>query len=574
MSKIMVPRVVSDEAIEWWVEGDSFPRMRFNLVTSTLETGTGAAALTAFTASGGGLPSGGTTDQALVKHSNTDQDATWQLITPTLVGLGNVDNTSDANKPISSATATALSAKADAAATTSALAGKADAAATTAAIAAKADATATTAALAQKAPLAGPVFTGVGTIPTGWSITSPSGLVKADVGLSNVDNTSDANKPVSSAQATAIGAKVDGSYDHTISGLTATTLKTAIDELAAGTEMSALPAATVPLALTDQFPVVQGSTIGIVALSDVVNRWIAETATWKFNVATQFAVPGDVTGYLLPGTKISLNDGAVKYAQIISSANSGISVTGATTTVATSRVNKTAHGLTSFFPFVANGFANTTGITNGAVYWPVNTTTNDFQISNVAGGSAITFGGTADSGISFSTATNVIVATQSDSSFSNAVFTAPRYSYDASPPGFPQDGMPARSGPTAISFPGAARSVSPSGGVGYATGAGGTVTQATSKATAVTKNVLSGAITMNAAALAAATIVSFTFTNSSIAATDVLVLNHISGGTPGSYGLNARCGAGSATIDVRNNSAGSLSEAIVIQFVVIKGANG
>lgn len=114
---------------------------------------------------------------------------------------------------------------------------------------------------------------------------------------------------------------------------------------------------------------------------------------------------------------------------------------------------------------------------------------------------------------------------------------------------------------------------SPTIGVGYATGAGGAVTQATSKATGVTLNAASGAITLNAAALAAATIVSFVLTDSAIAATDVLILNHISGGTPGSYSLNARCGAGSATIDVRNNTAGSLSEAIVIQFALIKGVN-
>ncbi len=107
-------------------------------------------------------------------------------------------------------------------------------------------------------------------------------------------------------------------------------------------------------------------------------------------------------------------------------------------------------------------------------------------------------------------------------------------------------------------------------GIGYGTGAGGTVVQATSKATGVTLNKATGQITMNAAALAAATIVSFVLTDSAIAATDILVLNHISGGTPGSYGLNARCAAGSATIDVRNNSAGSLSEAIVISFAVIK----
>jgi hypothetical protein len=111
---------------------------------------------------------------------------------------------------------------------------------------------------------------------------------------------------------------------------------------------------------------------------------------------------------------------------------------------------------------------------------------------------------------------------------------------------------------------------SPSAGIGYRVGAGGSVTQATSKSTGVTLNTSCGQITMNAAALAAGTIVSFVLTNSSIAGTDMLVLQHLSGGTPGSYTLNARCAAGSATIDVRNNTAGSLSEALVLQFAIIK----
>ena len=105
---------------------------------------------------------------------------------------------------------------------------------------------------------------------------------------------------------------------------------------------------------------------------------------------------------------------------------------------------------------------------------------------------------------------------------------------------------------------------------GYITGEGGTVTQATSKATAVTLNKKCGQITMNAASLAADTTVTFTLTNSTIAATDLLVLNHVSGGTAGAYLLNAQAAAGSASINVRNVTAGSLSEAIVISFAVIK----
>lgn len=110
------------------------------------------------------------------------------------------------------------------------------------------------------------------------------------------------------------------------------------------------------------------------------------------------------------------------------------------------------------------------------------------------------------------------------------------------------------------------------GGIGYATGAGGTVTQATSKSTGVTLNKIVGEITMNNATLNAGIIVSFTLTNTLIAATDLLLLQHQSTGTVGSYLLNSQCGAGSAVINVRNTSASNVSEAIVIRFAVIKGA--
>jgi len=112
--------------------------------------------------------------------------------------------------------------------------------------------------------------------------------------------------------------------------------------------------------------------------------------------------------------------------------------------------------------------------------------------------------------------------------------------------------------------------ISGTGKQGYATGSGGTVTQTISKATGVTLSKSNGQITLNNAALAASTTVSFTLTNTVIEAGDILVMNHISGGTAGSYLLNAQSAAGSASINVRNISLGSLSEAIVIAFAVIK----
>ena len=107
-------------------------------------------------------------------------------------------------------------------------------------------------------------------------------------------------------------------------------------------------------------------------------------------------------------------------------------------------------------------------------------------------------------------------------------------------------------------------------GLGFYTGAGGTAPAGATKATAFTLNTMCGRITTAADALAANTSVSATWTNSKIAATDVVILNHSSGGTLGSYHYNVACGAGTATLTIRNISSGSLSEALVFNFVVIK----
>lgn len=98
-----------------------------------------------------------------------------------------------------------------------------------------------------------------------------------------------------------------------------------------------------------------------------------------------------------------------------------------------------------------------------------------------------------------------------------------------------------------------------------------TVTQLTSKATAVTLNRLKGRVTLNNAALAAGEEVSFTVNNSLVKADDLIVVNHTSAGTGGSYIVQAHSLAqGSFAIVVCNLSAGSLSEAIVLTFAVLK----
>jgi hypothetical protein len=169
-------------------------------------------------------------------------------ITQGMVGLSNVDNTSDANKPVSTATQTALDLKAPLASptftgspslptgttaitqsagdnstklattefVTTKLASGAPDATTTATgkvqlagdlggtasaptvpgLALKANTTDVNSSLALKAPINNPTFTG-----------TVGGINQSMVGLGNVDNTSDANKPVSTAAQTALDLK-------------------------------------------------------------------------------------------------------------------------------------------------------------------------------------------------------------------------------------------------------------------------------------------------------------------------------------------------------------------------------
>lgn len=120
-----------------------------------------------------------------------------------------------------------------------------------------------------------------------------------------------------------------------------------------------------------------------------------------------------------------------------------------------------------------------------------------------------------------------------------------------------------------IAATGSITSSSPTAGIGYATGAGGTVTQLTSKSTGVTINKVCGQITMNNAALASGASVTFTVTNSACTALTMALVNHVSGGTAGSYRVQGGNYAnGSFGITVTNISGGSLSEAIVIGFML------
>jgi hypothetical protein len=105
-------------------------------------------------------------------------------------------------------------------------------------------------------------------------------------------------------------------------------------------------------------------------------------------------------------------------------------------------------------------------------------------------------------------------------------------------------------------------------GVGYATGAGGTVAQGSNRTTGVTLDKTTGSITLfSAAGTTVAT--TFTVTNSTVAATDVIILNQKSG--TDLYDLMVTAvAAGSFNITFRT-TGGSTTDTPVFNFAVIKG---
>jgi hypothetical protein len=101
------------------------------------------------------------TDGSAIYHKNGIGDTAWVRLDKSYIGLPNVDNTADLDKPVPSSITTELN---------------------------------------LKAPIASPTFTG-----------TVSGITKSMVGLANIDNTSDLSKPVSTATQSALDLKYNAS---------------------------------------------------------------------------------------------------------------------------------------------------------------------------------------------------------------------------------------------------------------------------------------------------------------------------------------------------------------------------
>lgn len=103
-------------------------------------------------------------------------------------------------------------------------------------------------------------------------------------------------------------------------------------------------------------------------------------------------------------------------------------------------------------------------------------------------------------------------------------------------------------------------------------GLGGAVTQLTDKTTTVVLSKMSGQITTVNTTLNAAAETGFTVTNTLVQTTDTIVLSLGSGATANSYLLGVDAvGAGSFHIMMTNVSGSNLSEALVINFRILRG---
>lgn len=173
--------------------------------------------------------------------TNAEMDANWadliaadaahagntsnpHSVTKTQVGLANVDNTSDVNKPVSTATQTALDGKLNLSLVTT----KGD----------MAVASASATMIRFAAGSLGQILVSDSTEASGLKWVTGQ---KSHVGLGNVDNTSDINKPISTATQTALDLKADVSHTHGLAAITAIAANTVVANL---TGSSASPTAT------------------------------------------------------------------------------------------------------------------------------------------------------------------------------------------------------------------------------------------------------------------------------------------------------------------------------------------
>lgn len=359
-----------------------------------------------------------------------------------------------------------------------------------------------------RAALTDETGTGPAVFGTSPNITTPTGLVKGDVGLGNVDNTSDTTKWAATATLTNKTYDTAGTGNSfLINGLAAT----------ANTGTGAVVRATSPTLVT---PI-----LGTPASGVATNLTGTAAGLTAGNVTTNANLTGDVTS-VGNATTIGANK-VTRAMEAQGVARSVIGVTG----------NATAN--VADIQGTANQFL---GVNSAGTALAFQTMSGDAVLSS--GAISVTKTG----GVSFGTA-----ATQSTgTSGANIPLLNAANTWSA----------------TQTNSAGWLSS-SPSAGIGYTTGAGGSVTQLTSRTTAVSINDVSGDITLFSAA-GVGSWTSFTVNNSAIAATDTISLSVKSATNTYVLANATAVAAGSFQISFIA-VVGTATDAPVFNFNVIKG---
>jgi hypothetical protein len=218
--------------------------------------------------------------------------------------------------------------------------------------------------------------------------------------------------------------------------------------------------------------------------------------------------------------------------------------------------------------------SNNTAVGHGALYQSGNSASNSAvgrgSLSSATGGGNTALGDLSGGAVTTG-ATNTLLGYLAANSGTNNLTTGSNniiigYNAAASAATVSNEVTIGNSSITTVRIPGVGFTAT-TNGFGYATGSGGAVTQATSRTTGVTLNKTNGAITLVSAA-GLITYQSFTVTNSTVAATDTIIVNQKSG-TDKNIILVTNVAAGSFEITFAT-TGGLTTEQPVFNFAVIK----
>lgn len=297
------------------------------------------------------------------------------------------------------------------------------------------------------------------------------------------------------------------------------------------------------------------------------------------------ALPGDTASSLIDTNGVTALDvgttaSAVNNLRVTNSATGAVSANavtlsavGSDSAVSISMVPKGATGLTNIGLSTGTGkitvgsssAAQTVAIGDGAGVSTVNIASNGadgnaVSIADGAHNATVTIGNSHGT-----TAVNYLAGS------GKHIFTGV---INATSPVFVTPDIGAATGTSLAATAGITSSGPTGAGIGYATGAGGAVTQITNRSTGVTLDKLAGQITTDTTSLAAEAAAEFTVTNSTVAIGDVVVVSQQSGANGGNTNVYVSGVAnGSFKITVANNNpaAGTAETgAIIINYAVIK----